>query len=231
MARNYHILNNVVPLVMLALLSNMDFQAPLSEDAVIEYMTKYMTKSGQGALIKVMEHSFAPCIEKAPQNQQGTGSAMLRWLNLQSITEVKSQLECMHLIFAVPRFLSTREFRHLYLKSETRQPNRKEKLLAKVDVSASIFEKSQAEHYVTRHMWEVPSERALKTHHPLTDEHLWNFILRRVEQPVSDSASLCFRHCAVGASALARLPGVLELVGAKALFQSSPKVCGVEAQS
>ena len=46
MARNCHFLNSFVPLVMLALLSNMDFQATLYKDAVIEYMTKYMTKSG-----------------------------------------------------------------------------------------------------------------------------------------------------------------------------------------
>ena len=83
----------------LALLPNIDFQATLSKDAVIEHMTKYMTKSGQGALIKVMEHSFALCIEKARENQQGTGSAVLRWFNMQSISEVKSQLERMHLIF------------------------------------------------------------------------------------------------------------------------------------
>ena len=47
MARNCNFLNNFVPLIMLAMLSNMDFQATLSKDAVIEYMTKYMTKSGQ----------------------------------------------------------------------------------------------------------------------------------------------------------------------------------------
>ena len=47
MARNCNFLNNFVPLFMLAMLSNMDFQATLSKDAVIEYMTKYMTKSGQ----------------------------------------------------------------------------------------------------------------------------------------------------------------------------------------
>ena len=142
MARTCHSLNNFLPLVILALLSNMDFQATFSKDAVVEYMTKYMTKSGQGALIKVMEHALALCSEKARENQQGTGSAMLPWLNLQSITEVKPQLECMHLIFAVPCFLSTRELRHLYLKSETRQPKSKEKLLAEGDVSANIVEKS-----------------------------------------------------------------------------------------
>ena len=102
LARNCNFLNNFAPIVSLALLSNMDFQATLSKGAVIEYMTKYMTKSGQGALIKVMEHSFALCIEKARENQQGTGAAVLRWFNMQSISEVKSQLECMHLIYWRP---------------------------------------------------------------------------------------------------------------------------------
>ena len=46
-ARGGSAVNNFEPLVMLAMLSNMDFQATLSKDAVIEYMTKYMTKSGQ----------------------------------------------------------------------------------------------------------------------------------------------------------------------------------------
>ena len=53
MARNCNFLNNFVPLITMAMLSNMDFQATLSKDAVIEYMTKYATKSGQGSLIKV----------------------------------------------------------------------------------------------------------------------------------------------------------------------------------
>ena len=76
-----------------------------------------------------MEHSFSLCIEKARDNNQGAGSAVLRWFNLQSISEVKSQLECMHLIFGVPRYMCSREFRHLYLRAETRQAKRKEKLL------------------------------------------------------------------------------------------------------
>ena len=59
LARNCNFLNNFVPAVMLAMLSSMDFQATLTKDAVIEYMTKYMTKSGRGALAKAMEHSFA----------------------------------------------------------------------------------------------------------------------------------------------------------------------------
>ena len=47
MAQNCHFLNNLVPTVMLAMLSNMNFQATLTKDAVIDYMTKYMTKSGR----------------------------------------------------------------------------------------------------------------------------------------------------------------------------------------
>eukprot|EP00969_Alexandrium_andersonii_P014817 647471-Alexandrium_andersonii.AAC.1 len=76
------------------MLSNMGLQATLSKDAVIEYMTEYMTKSGQGALIKAMEHSFALCIDKARGSRQGTGSAVLRWSNMQATSEVKSQREC-----------------------------------------------------------------------------------------------------------------------------------------
>ena len=113
MARNCNFLNNYVPVLMLAMLSNMDFQATLSKDAVIEYMTKCMTKSGQGALIKVMEHSFSLCIEKARESHQGTGSAVLRWFNLQSIKEVKLQLETMHLIFGAPRYICSRESKHM----------------------------------------------------------------------------------------------------------------------
>ena len=45
LARNCHFLNNYVPIVLLATLSNMDFQATLTVDAVIEYMTKYTTKA------------------------------------------------------------------------------------------------------------------------------------------------------------------------------------------
>ena len=208
MARNCNFLNNFVPLIMLGMLSNMDFQATLSKDAVIEYMTKYMTKSGQGALIKVMEHSFSLCIEKARESHQGTGAAVLRWFNLQSITEVKSQLECMHLIFGAPRYLCSREFRHLYLKAETRQAKTKEKLLSESDPTASIVEKSAAEHYVTRHNWAVPGDATLQKIHPLTSEPFWKLILRRSGVPVSDSTKFSVQKALVHK----RWPEFLELL-------------------
>ena len=105
LARNCHFINNHVPLVLMIMLSNMDFQATLTNDAVIEYMTKYMTKAGQGSLVHVMEHPFSACVENTREQQQGSGAAILRLFNLQSITEVKSQLETMHLLFGAPRFL------------------------------------------------------------------------------------------------------------------------------
>ena len=72
LGRNCHFLNNFVPIILLAMLSNCDFQATLTKDAVIEYMTKYMTKSGQGSLVKVMEQSFSLCLEKVRDKQQGS---------------------------------------------------------------------------------------------------------------------------------------------------------------
>ena len=53
-ARNCHLINNYVPALTLATQANMDFQPTTTKFGVIEYMTKYMTKSGQGSLIKVM---------------------------------------------------------------------------------------------------------------------------------------------------------------------------------
>ncbi len=121
LARNCHFLSNFIPIVLLATLSNMDFQATLAKDAAIEYTTKCMTKAGQGSLVKVMQQSFSLCIEKAREQEQGAGSAVLRWFNLQSITEVKSQLETMHLLFGAPRWLCSREFKDMWLRSEMRK--------------------------------------------------------------------------------------------------------------
>ena len=45
LARNCNFLNNFVTSVMLAMPSNIDFQATLTKYAVVEYMTKYMAKS------------------------------------------------------------------------------------------------------------------------------------------------------------------------------------------
>jgi len=189
LARNCHFINNYVPVVLMSMLSNMDFQATLTKDAVIEYMTKYMTKAGQGSLVSVMERSFSACIDKSFERQQGSGAAILRWFNLQSITEVKSQLETMHLLFGVPRFLCSRDFKDLWLRSEVRCAKRPDQITEGVSMQEPIVSKSGAEVYVQRHTWAIPSHQALLEHHPLTKVPWWQEILAAVRAPVSTGVS------------------------------------------
>jgi hypothetical protein len=197
LARNCHFMNNYVPVVLMSMLSKMDFQATLTKDAVIEHMTKYMTKAGQGSLVHVMEHSLSSCIDKSREQQQGSGSAILRWFNLQSITEVKSQLETMHLLFGAPRFLCSREFKDLWLRSEVRIAKSPGQITEDYATSKSqalpakesIVCKSGAEIYVHRHTWEVPSRHAFLQKHPRTGLPWWQEILAVVGASVCDSDS------------------------------------------
>ena len=114
-------MNNFVPIVCFATLANMDFQATITKFGVLEYMTKYMTKAGQGSLLGVMEHSFSLCMEKAREQQKGVGVAILKWFKLQSTTDVKSQLETIHLDFKVLRWLCIRSFRALAVRVESKK--------------------------------------------------------------------------------------------------------------
>eukprot|EP00959_Pyramimonas_sp_CCMP1952_P443555 9285864-Pyramimonas_sp.AAC.1 len=109
MARNCHFLNNFVPVVMLAMLSNMDFQATLTKDAVVEYMSTNLVRpggadQGHGAqLLHVHGESQrvparhrvrrAPVVQP-PVDQRGQVPARVHAL-----------------IFGAPRFMCTREFR------------------------------------------------------------------------------------------------------------------------
>ena len=172
LGRNCHFLNNFVPPLLLATLSDMDFQATLTKDAVLDYMTKYMTKSGQGSFVKVLEHSFSLCIEKARDQMQGAGSAILRWFNLPSLTEAKSQLETRHLVFGVPRFFCSRDFRDLWLKSEIRQVKSKEQIGLCETQDASLTSRSGADVYITRFGWKLPPQTALLAVHPASKRPL-----------------------------------------------------------
>ena len=187
LGRNCHFINNFVPLVALALLSNMDFQAITTKFAVIEYMTKYMTKTGQGNMVHVMEHSFSACIEKARELEKGVGSATLKWFNLQSIAEAKSQLETMHLAFELPRCLSTRSFTRLSTRTEMKRVKAIADFAATATLDDSVTLKSPAELYLARHIWKLPEEACLLERHPLTGEQLWHMIYKINGEPVPDS--------------------------------------------
>ena len=159
------------------MLSNCDFQATLTKDAVIEYMTKYMTKSGQGSLVKVMENSFSLCLEKARDKQQGPGAAMLKWFNVQSITEVKSQLETMHLIFGVPRYICSRDFSDMWVRSDMRKIKSPQDIAKASDRSEKLAQETELEKYWSRLAWSLPQEQDLLQQHPLTGVPFWKSIL------------------------------------------------------
>ena len=52
----------------------MDFQAVTSKYGVVEYLTKYLTKSDEGSLIGIMEKAFERCMSKA--EDEGKGQAV-----------------------------------------------------------------------------------------------------------------------------------------------------------
>ena len=168
----------------------MDFQATLTCDAVIEYMTKYMTKAGHGSLIRVMEHSFSICIEKTRERLHGAGAAVLRWFNLQSITEVKSQLEAVHLLSGTPRYLCSREFKDLYMNSEIRLLKSKDQIAHAESKDENIAVRSGADVYINRDQWNLPTRSALLTKHPLSRRPLRREILAIAASPVTDSDTL-----------------------------------------
>ena len=137
-----------------------------------------------------MENSFALCIDKAREQMQGTGSAVLRWFNLQSITEVKSQLETMHLLFKAPRFVCSRDFGDLRLKSEVRMPKTVEQIGNSEGKTDPFSLRSFAEKYWSRHDWKLPERGELAKRMPSSGRPLWQEILRCTGSPVLDSDTL-----------------------------------------
>ena len=172
LARNCNFVNNYIPIMMFMGLTNMDFQATLTKFAVIEYMTKYMTKAGQGSLLGVMENSFSACVDSAREHKKGTGAAVLKWFNLQSITDCKSQLECVHLSFQLPRFLSSRSFRRLATRSEAKRVKTAEEIKAARTPKEKLTDTSPAETYLCRMHRDLPDEYALGNVSPYDDNLL-----------------------------------------------------------
>ena len=156
---------------------------------MIEYMTNHMTKSGQGSLVKVMEQSFSLCLEKAREKNQGSGSAMLKWFNVQSITEVKSQLETMHLVFGAPRWLCSRGFTDMWLRSDMRKIKTPEEISKASASSEDLTTNSEIKKYWERGNWKLPEAEQLLSKHPLTGVHLWRAILS-VNFPIIPSSQV-----------------------------------------
>ena len=180
LARNCHFVNNYMPVALLACHCNMDIQATLTKTGVVEYMTKYMTKSGMGSLIGLMERSFAICIDKAREEGKEAGSAMLKWFNLTSMAEVKSQLETMHLCFQLPRYLCSRDFRRLAVKSEYKKLRDIGELQPGMPEDTALTMRGPAEVYRGRRETRCPEEAHLHERHPITGQPFWAFIADRL---------------------------------------------------
>ena len=128
---------------------------------------------------------------------QGTGAAIVKWFNLQSLTEVKSQLETVHLLFGVPRYFCSREFKDLWLKSEVRQLKTKTQIAASESKEVSITSPSSAEVYVSRFDWNIPTHNALLDVHMATRRPLRREILHAAGEVVSEDDSIVSHMAAV----------------------------------
>ena len=117
--------------------------------------------------------------------ENGVGSAIQKWFNLQSISEAKSQLETMHLNYDLPRFLSTREFRRLSTRAARKrikdggeiQQALSSEMPQQEALKESLGAQSAAQMYLARDKWSVPDEDKLKECHPLTGHAFWQVIL------------------------------------------------------
>jgi len=121
--RNCAYMNAYSPLLILALLANMDIQAITSKWGVVEYVTKYVTKtcgSSKGSTLKVSEQQFDAALEKAKEGGKGIMSAMATMFNSQVSPALISQLEVSHMLWQMPTALASRTFAPIALKSDLR---------------------------------------------------------------------------------------------------------------
>ena len=121
LARNCHYLNNFHPFLLLALLANMDIQAVTSRYAVIEYITKYMTKTGKGTLFSQAEEDFDEALQAASEQGKGVMAAVAKFFNKQVAPRAISQLEVHHILWRFPPFISSRGFTRLSLNVELKK--------------------------------------------------------------------------------------------------------------
>ena len=127
-----------------------------------------MTKSGQGNLLSVMEHSFSKCIERAIEEQRGFKSAAAKFFNLAAIQDVKSQPETMHLSFQLPRYLCSRSFRRLAKRSEVKKVMRSADLKAEEHYANGVCAvQSPLELYVARSKLQQPKAKTMTSKHPV----------------------------------------------------------------
>ena len=187
--RNCSYLNNFVPALLVLCGSNMDFQAVTTKFGVVEYMTKYLSKSGQGSLVHVMEEAFWRCVNKDDGEVRSVGAAISRFFNLAAAQEVKSQLETMHLLFGLPRYLCSREFSRMAVRAETKRLVAATQVTDEVLKEGKLTRKSALEVYASRDRFEAPGPDIMRSLHPATGTPLWRVVRDAVSEEKLDSAA------------------------------------------
>ena len=172
LARNCMFINNYVPLLMLLLQNNMDCQACTSKAGVIEYMTKYMTKTGSGSLLNIMETSFAKCMEKALSEDKGPKAAISKFLNVVAASDVKCQGETFHMVFDMPRVLCSRDFTRLSLQPLLKRLRAPEEIH---EENASVLAPTALDRYSQRQKYQTPTADEWQQTMPNSKLPLWKF--------------------------------------------------------
>ena len=161
LSRNCPFINNYIPLLVVATASNMDFQPTTTKFGVIEYMTKYMTKTHHGSLITIMMDSFAKCMEQATEQGKGLKSAAARYFNLQATQDAKCQGETMHLNFRLPGYLCSRSFTRLSTKNVAAKVLKPSEVKEDTFETGKITHPSNQESYYSRFQLAFPTEASL----------------------------------------------------------------------
>ena len=110
--RNCHSMNSHDPLVAIGLGANTDEQVILTLHAMIKYLTKYLSKLGPASTVEGRVGSFIDeIVSKMKDNETMTVASMLSKLFIHAaVPDVISSLESWHVIWMLPRTLSTRTF-------------------------------------------------------------------------------------------------------------------------
>ena len=181
LARNCNYINNYVPLLMLLVQNNMDCQACTSKAGVIEYMTKYMTKTGAGSLMDIMETSFARCMEKAEAEGKGSKSAIAKFFNAVAASDVKCQGETFHIMFDMPRVLCSREFTRMTLQPVMKELKKPDEVQGESVLAASTVDK-----YQQRAKYASVSNDEWCAYLPKTDVMFWQHVNMKIQEDVLD---------------------------------------------
>ena len=84
-----------------------------------------------------------------------------------SMTDVKSQLETMHLGFQLPRHLCTRDFKRLSIRTELKRLKSVDDIKKGASKDEAITYQSNAKVYIDRGLLELP-KTGLHEPHPVT---------------------------------------------------------------